>query len=145
MMTQAFALPCSPSHLFCLLTYSAAGCCDRIAATSTIAVVVIVIVIASDSDDDDDEAMIEKITNVAERASVTWDHARRLIKEAGNHAGLAILSVQPILGRNDPHGLAELFARVDEDGSGTLEREEIAKVRPRPAVLLRCVWNESAI
>jgi hypothetical protein len=51
---------------------------------------------------------------------------RSLLVPRSGHAGAAIMTMQPILPRNDPHGLAELFARVDEDGSGTLEREEIA-------------------
>ena len=57
---------------------------------------------------------------------VTRDHARRLLDEADGHAGRAILILEPVLARQDPHGLAQLFAHIDVDGSGTLEREEIA-------------------
>jgi Ca2+-binding EF-hand superfamily protein len=36
--------------------------------------------------------------------------------------------MEPILPRQDPNGLAQLFANIDIDGSGTLEREEIAEM-----------------
>ena len=36
--------------------------------------------------------------------------------------------MEPILPRQDPNGLAQLFAHIDIDGSGTLEREEIAEM-----------------
>ena len=36
--------------------------------------------------------------------------------------------MEPILSRQDPNGVAQLFAHIDIDGSGTLEREEIAEM-----------------
>lgn len=59
---------------------------------------------------------------------MTRDHAWRLLDEADGHAGRAILIMEPILPRQDPNGLAQLFAHIDIDGSGTLEREEIAEM-----------------
>ena len=59
---------------------------------------------------------------------MTRDHARRLLDEAAGHAGRAILIMEPILPRQDPQGLAQLFAYIDTDGSGTLERGEIAEM-----------------
>ena len=79
-------------------------------------------------EEEEDTQTRVKLDNIEMRIHVSRDHARRLLDEAGGHAGRAILIIQPILQRNDPHGLADLFAQIDIDGSGTLEREEIRQM-----------------
>eukprot|EP01046_Picozoa_sp_COSAG06_P022957 COSAG06_NODE_1804_length_8360_cov_8.543155_6_plen_155_part_00 len=63
-----------------------------------------------------------------ERACVSYQQAEELLHESNGHAAYAIRLMDPLLPNDDPEGLHELFDSIDEDGSGTLEREEIASL-----------------
>jgi NACalpha-BTF3-like transcription factor len=74
------------------------------------------------------ELQERKIANVMERGCISYQQAEELLEEAGGHAACAIRLVDPLLPGDDPDGLHSLFDSIDEDGSGTLEREEIASL-----------------
>ena len=85
-----------------------------------------------------------------------YEQAEELLDEANGHAGYAIRLIDPLLPNDDPEGLVStrllwitaqsaaagniselrvlylsqhaLFDSIDEDGSGTLERDEIDKL-----------------